>query len=417
MPSPSKTKRPPNPSAIDFDRTPFVAIWETTRACDLACRHCRAEAIPRALPGELTTEEGFSLLDQLAQMGTPICVLSGGDPAKRADLCELIRHGSSTGMRMATIPAATRLLTRELVHNLKQAGLDQMALSLDGPSAEVHDAFRNTAGTFERTIQGARYARQEGLPLQINTSLSATNFEHFDAMARLVKELGVVFWEVFFLVPMGRGREVTQLNALQYEELFAKLAEFASQVDFIVKITEAPHYRRYLMQHRQIRLQAPDGKERKMGHPGHSGNGHPHGVPGAGSRAGPKRTGPARPPAHMTRDFGPGGSIGLAPKGVNSGKGHLFVSYCGDICPSGFLPLTCGNIRRDNLADVYRRHKVFRELRSPQLLKGRCGICQFRHICGGSRARAYAMKGDYLAEEPFCAYDPAVGSSQLAVGS
>ncbi len=346
------------------------------------------------------------MLDQLAQMKTPICVLSGGDPAKRADLCELVRHGSRTGMRMATIPAATRLLTRQLVRNLKQAGLDQMALSLDGPCAEVHDSFRNTPGTFDRTIQGARYATQEGLPLQINTSLSATNFEHFDAMAQLVKELGVVFWEVFFLVPMGRGRKVTQLNAPQYEELFAKLAEFASQVDFIVKITEAPHYRRYLLQH--------GTKMRQMGHPG---NGHPHAVRGTISRAGSKKPDPARLPAHMTRDFGPGGSIGLAPKGVNSGKGHLFVSYCGDICPSGFLPLTCGNIRRDNLADVYRRNQVFRELRSPQLFKGRCGICQFRDICGGSRARAYAMTGDYLAEEPFCAYDPAVGGSQLAVVS
>ncbi len=391
---PSSSKPPPNPSAIDFDRTPFVAIWETTRACDLACRHCRAEAIPRALPGELTTEEGFSLLDQLARMQTPICVLSGGDPAKREDLCRLITYGSRLGMRMATIPAATPLLTRPLVHDLKQAGLDQMALSLDGPSAEVHDTFRNTPGTFGLTIQGARYAKQEGLPLQINTTFSATNFEHFDAMAQLVQDLGVVFWEVFFLVPMGRGREVSQLNAVQYEQLFDKLADFASQVDFIVKITEAPHYRRYLMQDR-----------RKAGHAGHPGDGHPHAARADGPK-GRGRPDPTRLPARMTRDFGPGGSIGLAPKGVNSGKGHLFISYCGDICPSGFLPLTCGNIRRDKLADVYRSNKVFRELRSPDLFKGRCGICQFRHICGGSRARAYAMTGDYLAEEPFCDYDP-----------
>ena len=403
----------PNLAAVDLNMTPFVAIWETTRACDLACRHCRAEAIPDALPGELSTAEGTRLLDELAEMGTPICVLSGGDPAKRKDLLELVRHGTKRGMRMATIPAATPLLTRELVFGLKEAGLAQMALSLDGPTAEIHDSFRRVRGAFDRTMEGAKYAHEAKLPLQINTVFSTHNLEHFDAMVEMVRDLGVVFWEVFFLVPMGRGRELGQMNGSQFEALFEKLAAVARQVDFIVKVTEAPHYRRYLMQtnanananerHEHHVPTNGGGRPPSPGHPHEAMAGQAHSHRGKGIL-----------PDHMRRDFGPGGSIGLAPKGVNSGKGHLFVSYCGDIFPSGFLPLACGNLRSDSVTNVYRSHRVFKELRSPDLLGGKCGICEFRHICGGSRARAYAMTNDYLAEEPFCAYEP-VGSPQLTV--
>lgn len=383
--------RMPSLASVDFDITPFVAIWETTRACDLACRHCRAEAISTPLPGELSTAEGFDLLKELAAMGTPICVLSGGDPAKRADLCDLTAYGKELGMRMATIPAATPLLNRQLVRNLKRAGLAQMALSLDGPSAEIHDHFRKVPGAFERTLQGARYAREEGLPLQINTAFSQYNFPFFDEMAELVRTLGVVFWEVFFLVPTGRGKELGQMNAFQFEEAFARLARLGRRVDYIVKVTEGPHYRRYLMQE--------NARLRREG-----------AVPGyplfQRSPASGVPSGRGHLPAHMRRDFGPGGSIGLAPKGVNSGKGHLFVNYRGDVYPSGFLPLCCGNIRAESLSDIYRRHPVFLDLRNEDLLKGKCGHCEFRHICGGSRARAYAMTGDYLAEEPFCYYEP-----------
>ena len=377
----------PSLQAVDFEKTPFVAIWETTRACDLACRHCRAEAMPTPLPGELNTEEGFELLDNLADMGTPICVLSGGDPAKREDLLPLVEHGTKLGMRMATIPAGTPALTAELVSQLKFAGLAQMALSLDGPTAELHDGFRNTPGAFEQTLRGAHYAHDAGLALQINTVLGAHNREHFGAMAALVRELKPVFWEVFFLVPTGRGRELEQLNAADFEALFEELETFARGVDFIVKVTEAPHYRRFLMERRR------SSPERV----GRIGKTHPSSAPTSGKDT---------LPAHMRRDFGPRGSIGLAPKGVNSGKGHLFVSYCGDVFPSGFLPLGCGNIRERSLASIYRNHPVFRELRDTARLGGKCGRCEFRDICGGSRARAYAMTGDYLAEEPFCAYEP-----------
>ena len=379
----------PSLAAVDFSQTPFVAIWETTRACDLACRHCRAEAIPEALPGELSTQEGYQVLRELAEMGTPICVLSGGDPAKRPDLCDLVAFGSGLGLRMATIPAATPLLTPKLVHDLKEAGLAQMALSLDGPTAQVHDSFRGVPGAFDRTIEGARFAREAGLPLQINSTFSGYNLDRFEAMASLVREIGAVFWEVFFLVPMGRGKDLGQMTGDQFEELFEKLSHYAHGVGFIVKITEAPHYRRYLVQEHG----------RRSGHPAEA-----EARPGDRPASGPREKGAL--PWHMRRDFGPGGSIGLAPKGVNAGNGHLFVSYRGDVFPSGFLPLPCGNIRENSLREIYRTHPVFRELRDPRLLKGKCGICGFRDLCGGSRARAFAMTGDYLAEEPFCAFEP-----------
>ena len=377
----------PSLASVDFSQTPFVAIWETTRACDLSCRHCRAEAIPDPLPGELSTKEGCQVLADLAEMGTPIKVLSGGDPAKRPDLCELVSYGSGLGMRMATIPAATPLLTRELVGSLKDAGLAQMALSLDGPNAEVHDTFRQVPGAFDITVRGAQYARDVGMPFQINTTFSNHNLDYFGEMATIVGELGAVFWEVFFLVPMGRGKELGQMSAGQFESLFSKLAEYSKQVNFIVKITEAPHYRRYLVEEHR-RGDDPQGIDQKpQRHPGEK---HEKGTL----------------PWHMRRDFGPGGSIGLAPKGVNAGNGHLFVSYCGDIYPSGFLPLPCGNIRETSLQETYRTHPAFLELRDLDQLKGKCGICEYRNICGGSRARAFAMTGDYLAEEPFCAYEP-----------
>jgi radical SAM protein with 4Fe4S-binding SPASM domain len=318
-------------------------------------------------------------------MGTPICVLSGGDPAKRPDLIDLVRYGARTGMQIATIPAATPLLDRPLVVALKEAGLAQMALSLDGPDASAHDAFRGVPGAFARTLEGARYAREVGLPLQINTTFSAANRHQFAAMAALVKDLGAIFWEVFFLVPMGRGVDVAQMNADEFEEMFAQLARFASSVDFIVKVVEAPHYRRYLMQHRI-----------ELGH----GGGHPGGRPDL--------------PARMSRELQGEGPIGLAARGVNAGKGHLFVSRTGDICPSGFLPLPCGNVRRESIASVYRAHPVFRALRDPSALKGKCGICEFRAACGGSRSRAFAMTDDYLEEEPFCAYEPLRRARQAA---
>ena len=360
---------------IDFSVSPFIVIWEITQACDLACRHCRAEAIDWRDPRELTTEEGLDLIDQVHSMGAQIMVLTGGDPAKRGDIFDLIRHGADLGLRMATIPAATEKLTPELIKKLKTSGLSQIALSLDGPNAEVHDTFRGVQGAFELTMKGAEYIREEGIPLQINTTFSEYNFDYFDEIAELVKSLGVVFWEVFFLVPMGRGKLLKQMSARKFENLFEKLYNFSKEVDFIVKITEAQHYRRYVIEQEKKNLSMGESLEVKL-------------------------------PDRMTRDFGPGGSIGHAPKGVNAGNGYVFISHIGDIYPSGFLPLKTGDVRNDSLADIYSNHEVFRLLRNLDCLLGKCGLCEYRTVCGGCRSRAYAMTGNIMAPEPFCVYNP-----------
>jgi AdoMet-dependent heme synthase len=361
---------------IDFSLTPFVVIWEVTQACDLACRHCRAEAVNVRSPGELSTEEGFDLIDKVRSMGSQIMILSGGDPIKREDIFDLIRHGARQGLRMATIPAATPSLTPEIVRKLKEAGLSQMALSLDGPDKYIHDTFRGVPGAFDLTMRGVQYAHSAGIPLQINTTVGMHNIDRFEEIARLVRDLGVVFWEVFFLVPVGRGRLLKQMKAYQYERLFEKLYRFSMEVDFIVKITEAQHYRRYVVEQ--------ETKKRSAGE-------------------GPLAAGL---PERLTRDFGPGGSIGLAPKGVNSGNGFVFISHTGEVFPSGFLPISGGNVRNESIVDIYRNSPLFREIRDYDRLKGKCGVCEFKNICGGSRARAYALSGDYMESEPYCAYVP-----------
>ena len=205
---------------LDYNQTPFLIIWETTQACDLSCLHCRASAQPEHHSGELTTAEGEDLMRQASAMGTPIFILSGGDTLKREDLYRLITNGAELGLRMATIPAATDRLTEDVVRRLKEAGLSQMALSLDFPTAPLHDSFRGVPGAWAKTMQAVEWAHRHNLPLQINTTLCGESAPHLAAMAELVKTLGIVFWEVFFLVPMGRGTRLTGLTANQCEDLF-----------------------------------------------------------------------------------------------------------------------------------------------------------------------------------------------------
>lgn len=377
-------------SQLDYKKTPFLVIWETTQACDLVCRHCRACAQPLRHPDELTTEEGEDLLRQTAELGTPIFVLSGGDPLKREDLLHLIRYGADQGLRMATVPAATGLLTEGVVAGLKQAGLSQMALSVDFPVAELHDRFRGVPGAFARSMQAAEWAHTHRLPLQINTTVWKESAPYLGEMAELVKRLGVVFWEVFFLVPTGRGANLGGLTAAECEEVFELLYRVQKESDFLVKVTEAPHYRRYVVQ----RELAERGAAGRSADGGASGNRRPTGDGKHGL------------PEQLERTEGPGHTIGLASQAVNAGNGFLFVSHLGDVYPSGFLPVRAGSVREETLGTIYRDSEVFRLLRAPQRFLGRCGYCEFNHICGGSRSRAFALTGNILASEPWCAYRP-----------
>jgi radical SAM protein len=359
----------PADTTIDFNERPYIAIWEVTQACDLACLHCRACAQPRRHPLELTTDEGKALIDQIAAMNVPVFVLTGGDPIKRPDLFELIEYGTGIGVRVSMTPSATPLLTREIVHRLKDCGLARLAVSLDGPSREVHDAFRGMAGSFDRTMDAIEWANECALPVQINTTFSRTNHRDFDAMATLLEQKKITLWSVFFLVPTGRGKLDQLLTDDEFEEIFAKLYRLSKRARFHIKTTEAQHYRRYVLQ-QQVR-------ERKT-----------------------------KPPAAVQASFKVADSIGRAPRGLNDGKGFVFISHLGDVCPSGFLPISGGNIRQQRLSDIYRNAPIFRQLRNPDNLGGKCGDCEFRHICGGSRARAFAVSGDPLAEEPCCVYVP-----------
>lgn len=354
-------------NAIDFDKRPFLAIWEVTQACDLACVHCRASAQPDRHPMELTTVEGKNLIDQVAAMQVPVFVLTGGDPIKRPDLFELIGHARKVGVRVSLTPSATPLLTREIVFQLKEAGLARLAVSMDGASAATHDAFRGMSGSFARTLDAVRWANEAGLPVQINTTFSRRNIGEIDAIVALMESLRIALWSVFFLVPTGRGKLSDLLSADEFEEVFARIYGLSKTASFDIKTTEAQHYRRYFLQ----------------------------------QRAAERRIGEVTEAPEKLLD-----TIGRAPRGLNDGKGFMFISHTGEIFPSGFLPATAGNIRNQPLAQIYRGSSLFKALRNPSMLEGKCGACEFKQICGGSRARSYALTGNPLGEEPCCSYVP-----------
>ena len=345
--------------APDFSRAPMIAIWEATRACDLACRHCRAEAVPGREAGELSTAEAGALLERIrADFGPILCVITGGDPLKRDDLEAIIAHGAGLGLTMGLTPSATPLLTGETLRRLRAAGLARLAISLDGAEAATHDAFRGVAGTFARSIPLLEEARRLGLSTQINSSIGRHNEHQLPALAQLGGLLGISLWSVFLLVPTGRAGAEMLLTAAEHERTYRQLAGLALDpaTTFAIKATAGQPYYRVLEQ---------EGRRR--------------GLPA------PARRG----------------------QGVNDGNGFVFISHTGDICPSGFLPLVCGNVRQDDLATVYRDHPTFRRLRLPDELTGKCGRCPFNRGCGGSRSRTHALTGDAFGSDPTCVYQPA----------
>lgn len=356
---------------LDFNERPFIVIWETTQACDLACVHCRACAQPVRSALELTTDEARRLIDDIAALKAPVFVLTGGDPLKRPDIFEIVEYGSTNGVSISLTPSATPLLTRDAIARLKGCGLARLAVSLDGPTAEIHDAFRRVPGSYDWTLRSVRWARELALPAQINTTITRHNLQHLDAMIALLEQLDIVLWSVFFLVPTGRGSAIDLISADEFEQVFEKLYQTAKRGRFDIKSTEAQHYRRFRLQRRTE----------------------------------DKRKGNIRPlPLRLGLSTTDG--IGRAPRGINDGKGFVFVSHLGEVFPSGFLPISAGNVRNQSLADLYRHSPLFTSLRDTSNLQGKCGICEFREICGGSRARAYALTGDIFAEEPCCVWQP-----------
>ena len=347
----------------DYSRSPMLVYWEMTQACGLACRHCRAEAVKTPHPDQLTTAESMDLLQQVAAFGqpSPHLILTGGDPLERTDLYEIIDEARRLGLTVSVTPAATADLTVEVLSKLKAHGIDSLGLSLDGSSAERHEAIRGVAGCYEWTINAIRNAAELGFPIQVNTLVSQETADDLPAIYELLKSYKIMRWSLFYLIAVGRGKELQPVTPEHGEELMHWTHKLAEEAPFAIKTTEAPSYRRVALNHMR--------------------------------EAGRTAAEIERTPVY--RGFG-----------IRDGHGIMFVSNQGDIYPAGFLPLVTGNVRVNKLVDVYRDSPIFQSLHNPSTFRGKCGVCEYRTLCGGSRARAFAYSGDPLGSDPFCAYEP-----------
>jgi AdoMet-dependent heme synthase len=365
---------------VNLDLAPILLFWETTRACQLACRHCRASAIATPLPGELTTAEGERFLDDVAGFGPrpPVLILTGGDVLMRDDLTTLATAARARGIPVGLAPSVTPLLTRAALAPLREVGIKSVSISLDGARAATHERIRGVDGHFDQTLDALAMLVDEGFTVQVNTTVMVDNVEEMADIARLLVDLGVRIWEVFFLVQVGRGTDVHDLSPEANEDVSHFLYD-ASRHGLTVRTVEGPFFRRVAAWRR--------------------GEG-----PGQGTRDVP---GPLyeRLSARLRTLLGPPTTSARAQTaGTRDGRGILFVGYDGAILPSGFLPVELGNVRRDDVVSVYRDHPLLRAIRAASFT-GRCGACDYRELCGGSRARAHAA-GDVLGEDPACVYEP-----------
>ena len=352
----TQASRMPGMGYDGFDQRPFLVFWEITRACALACRHCRAEAQSHRHPDELNPTEASRLISQLGELKPPMLILTGGDPLMRRDALELVREATAVGLHVGLSPSATARLMHTDFATIRSAGVDRISLSLDGATRETHDAFRGVAGTFDRTLEAVKRAHDAGLSVQINTTLTRSNLHEYEAFKTLMFQLKPAMWSVFLLVPTGRAGISDLPDPDDIERVFADMASLVGKAPFAIKTTEGHHFRRVLIQQ--------------------------HGASG--------RTRPGM----------------RSPLGIRDGRGVMFISHTGVVSPSGFLPFDCGNVRTEHPADIYRHHPLFVSLRDNDALGGKCGRCEFRSVCGGSRARAYGATGDPFAEDPACTYQP-----------
>lgn len=363
---------------------PLIVIWEATRACHLACRHCRAEAQPGRDSRELTTDEATTLMEQVLAFGhpAPIFIISGGDCFERPDLYEIVRRGVAMGLHVAVSPSGTEKLTAQSLADLQEAGVNALSLSLDGATRESHDGFRRVAGTFDRTIDGWRAARELGMKVQVNSVVARHNVEELPDIAALVRDLGAMTWSGFLLVPTGRGVDLGALTAEECEDVLNVFYDMGHAVP--VKTTEGHHFRRVTIQRHVLEQQGADHIEAmRLGPLYHRLRER---VEELGLHEGPRRR---RPPIT-----------------VSSGNGFVFVNHVGQVTPSGFLEVPAGDVREQSLSEIYRSSPVFTGVRDPERLTGKCGACEYKTVCGGSRARAFNATGDMYAEEPLCPYVP-----------
>jgi AdoMet-dependent heme synthase len=353
--------RPAAPAAAEHDELRLVA-WETTRNCNLACVHCRASAAHGPHTGELDTPEALRLLEQIAELGRPIVILTGGEPLLREDIFEIAAYGTGLGLRMVMAPNGT-LLTDAIAQKLAACGIRRLSISLDGDRAETHDAFRGVPGAFEGALRGIDCIKRAGIPFQINTTITRANLAEIPRIQELAVALGAVAHHIFLLVPTGRGKYIVDqaIDAEQYEATLNWFYEQRGKTPLELKATCAPHYYRILRQ-----------------------------------RAARER----QPISFQTH------GLDAVTRGCLGGIGFCFVSHTGEVQPCGFLNTPCGSVRRSSFAEIWRRSEVFTALRDYDRLTGKCGACEFKRVCGGCRARAFEATGDYLAEEPLCSHMP-----------
>lgn len=349
-----------------YQRAPMIIYWELTNACGLACRHCRATAMPEPAPGELTTAQAIGVLDDIlgfSAPGEPLphVVMTGGDPLKRADLPELVAAATQRGLGVSLAPAVTPLLTRDRIFWMKDAGVQAISLSLDGSTAEYHDGVRMVPGTFDATLEALDIAAEAGVSVQVNTLVTASTAADLPAVYELLSQHTLMQWSLFFLISIGRGTQLAELSPGDAERWLLWAAKVNRDAPFRVKTTEAMHFRRLMA---APLLRAGKTKEEVEAHP-------------------------------MSRAFG-----------IRDGNGIVFISHQGEVTPSGFLPTVVGNVKDSSLVEIYRDAELMQALRDPDQFKGRCGVCEYHDWCGGSRARAYAWTGDPLESDPLCPYQP-----------
>ncbi|MBD5539353.1 MAG: heme b synthase [Desulfovibrio sp.] len=355
---------PGQPPRVLEDGSPACRLiaWEVTRSCNLACRHCRAEAHPEPYPGELTTAEAKALIDTFPEVGDPIVIFTGGDPMMRPDVYELVSHARGLGLNCAFAPNGT-LITPENAARLREAGVSRCSISIDGADAASHDAFRGVPGAFEASLRGIEYLKAAGLPFQINTTVTRGNLANFKRIFELCERLGASAWHIFLLVPMGRAAGLADevITAEEYEDVLHWLYEFRKGTSMHLKATCAPHYYRIMRQRAHA-----EGK------------------------------------SVTPETFG----MDAMTRGCLGGTGFCFISHVGQVQPCGYLELDCGNVRKTPFPKIWRESRYFQEFRDQAAYEGKCGVCEYHRVCGGCRARAQSMSGNHLGEEPLCSYVP-----------
>ena len=339
-----------------------LVAWETTRNCNLNCAHCRASATMEHYSGELDTQASFHLLDQIAEVGKPIIILTGGEPLLRPDIFEIAQYGTNKGLRMVMAPNGT-LVTDENAKQMVETGIQRISISLDGATKERHDSFRGVVGAYEGAMRGIRAAKKAGIEFQVNTTISKLNYDQIPQILKLAEDLGAVALHIFLLVPTGRGKYIIdqEISADEYETTLNWFYDQRDKTRLQLKATCAPHYYRILRQRAK-----EDGE----------------------------------PVTYKTH------GLDAVTRGCLGGTGFCFISHTGIVQPCGFLDLNCGDVTRQSFADIWKTSEIFVNLRNYKNLKGKCGACEYKAVCGGCRARAYEATGDYLAEEPMCSYQP-----------